>query len=159
MSTYLRNFERIRDLAATRHQSTLGIYVSTFSMIFTATYEWATATALKGLAKTATAVAIAAGGEIATVTEVPVKGSHTVNYKIAGKPYTFFTKIARGPKKIARIKSHAGEDITSFMEPYMGPYRDFHGGNFTPLMLNLHEVHIEYTDSRVVKFSTTETIK
>jgi len=40
--------------------------------------------------------------------------------------------MRRGPKKIYKVETHSGEDITDDIMPHLGPNQDFHINLFLP---------------------------
>ena len=64
---------------------------------------------------------------------IPLKDDmFEVSYVIKGRVYKMIIQPVNGPSPILIAISESNDDVTSHINPYLGPRHDFHGTKFTP---------------------------
>lgn len=69
-----------------------------------------------------------------------VNDMYHVQYNLNGRIYKLLFKRERGPKTQYTFSTMGGLDITTTIEQYLGPNKDFHGQKYTPYMMGLNNL-------------------
>ena len=93
-----------------------------------------------------------------TNTVVVEKNSAEVSYTHGNISYTIRFPKSRGPSSYIHILDSHGNDVTSEIEKYAGPWSNFHGIPTTPQMLGYRHLIVHHTEDAVLIGGTTQII-
>jgi hypothetical protein len=82
---------------------------------------------------------------------------YEITYFIDDKEYKMVIKEKRGPKDVLQIIGD-DEDITDMIEPYLGPYNNFHGSVFTPSFFKKDFLSFQLSNGNEITFEKDEEI-
>ena len=90
--------------------------------------------------------------------EYTSKNTVIVNYVVDGKKYSFPSRLSKSPNSVIMVYDEDTRDVTDLVFPFMGPYYDWHGNEFTPKFWNRTSLTFELTNGESKTFDSMETI-
>lgn len=87
------------------------------------------------------------------------KNTVIVNYVVDGKKYSFPSRLSKSPNPVIMVHDENLRDITELVFPFMGPYYDWHGNDFTPKFWNRASLTFELANGDSKTFASSETIE
>jgi hypothetical protein len=86
------------------------------------------------------------------------KNTYEITYSIGSRLYKFRTKTQKGMSNILQVIDSDNNDVTEFIELYLGPYRDFHNIEYTPYSLDFKSLTFNFNDGESTTFTEHDKI-
>jgi hypothetical protein len=81
-----------------------------------------------------------------------------ISYVLNGKLYRMVVKSKKGPSAVLLITDEESNDISDTILPFIGPYHDWHGKNYTPSFWNKKSLTFEFSNGEQKTFMENEVI-